>query len=297
MRTAFADDPRTAELVRELQAWPGPRINSHRSASQFFHKLVFLADIGLRHDDPGMERIVGAILDSTDEHGVPCLAMEIPESRGGTGKCVGAWALCDAPSILYALKVLGVVDGRLDGAVKYLSKLRLENGNSNSYVYGNGYGCVVSDTLGNWRGPGRKFDPCPYATLSMLKLLILYGDEYDLEITACAECLLDLWEFSRGKHPYIFYAGTDFRKLKLPFIWYDILHVTNVVSKVEKYAGDRRLLEMFRIIKDKETAEGFIPESVYQPWKDWDFGQKLHASAWMTYCVRDIERRLTAKKV
>jgi hypothetical protein len=282
-RARLLEDPKVVALVRELQTWPGPHINSHKSANQFFYKLAFLADIGLKRDDPGMESIIGKIRDSADENDVPCLAIEIPAGYGGTGRGADAWALCDAPSILYALKVLGAGDKKLDDAVRYFAKLHHDNG----------YGCVVSGALESWRGPGKKTDPCPYATLIMMKLLILYGDEYGREIAACAECLLDLWENSKGKHPYIFYMGTDFRKLKLPYVWYDILHVVNVISQVKAYTNDRRFLEMFKIIKEKETENGFIPESIYQPWKDWDFGQKRYASDWMTYCVRKIERRIT----
>jgi hypothetical protein len=276
------DDAEIVALVQELQSWPGPHINSHKSASQFFHKLVFLADIGLKHDYPGIGSIVEKILETMDENGVPCLSMEIPAGYGGTGETEKAWALCDAPNILYALKLFGIDNEKADNAVRYLA----------TQIRENGFGCVVSPSLKHWRGPGKKTDPCPYATLAMLKLLILYGDIYRREIAICAETLLELWKNSREQHPYIFYMGNDFRKLKLPFIWYDILHVVHVISQVESFAGDPRLLEMFKVIKDKEKGGGFTPESVYQPWKAWDFGQKNHPSAWMTYWVGKIENQL-----
>lgn len=59
----------------------------------------------------------------------------------------------------------------------------------------------------------------------MIKLLLQYKDEYKNEISIGCNSLNTLWENSLNDHPYIFYMGTDFRKLKLPFIWYDILHV------------------------------------------------------------------------
>ena len=107
---------------------------------------------------------------------------------------------------------------------------------------------MVSKALGNWRGPGKKSEPCPYATLLMLKLLVEFGETYAPAIQDCAECLLGLWSNSWDKHPYMFSMGTNFRKLKLPFIWYDILHVVHVISKVPKYANDPRLVEMYEII-------------------------------------------------
>ena len=272
-------DTKITSLIQELQDWPGPQISSHKSARQFFHKLVFLADIGLNLATPGIAGITEKILSETDETEIPCLHTIIPEGYGGVGKPVKAWALCDAPNTLYALIKLGVRNQKIDTAVENLASL------SEPF----GFSCRVSPSLGSWRGPGKKTEPCPYATLIMLKLLLLVRDKFKNIIGACAETLLDLWENSRIKHPYIFYMGNDFRKLKLPFIWYDLLHVVFVLSQVKEAPGDQRFQEMYSIIKGKETEAGFIPESVYQPWKDWDFGQKKQPSEGMTYWVRRIE--------
>ena len=276
-------DPAIAALVRELHAWPGPRISSHKSANQFFHKLSFLAEIGMGIEDSGIKAIADKILDTLDGKGVPSIMMDIPTAFGGKGENSKAWALCDAPTILYALKALGVVDERLERAAHWLA------GQGNAIAFG----CVVSESLGSWRGPGKKDDPCPYATLVMLKLLLRYGDVFSKEIAACSECLLDLWASSRTKNPYIFYMGNDFRRLKLPYIWYDILHVVDVLSQVKQARTDPRFIAMVDIIRAKEKPEGFVPESVYQPWKGWDFGQKAHPSDWMAFCVRKIEGRLS----
>ncbi len=281
-RAGLLEDPRIRSLILELQDWPGPHLNSHKSPNQFFHKLAFLADFGLRCDDPGLAPIVERILSNTDAQGVPSLPIFISAAHGGKAEPLSGWALCDAPTILYTLKKLGVEDQRVNAATDYLATLIQENG----------FGCVVSKELGNWRGPGKKSDPCPYATLTMLKLLLCYGSQFQKEIDLCATCLLDLWEHSRDRHPYIFYMGTDFRKLKLPFIWYDLLHVVEVLSQVPAIRSDPRMQEMFALIKSKETAAGYIPESVYQPYKDWDFGQKKAPSAWMTERIHQMENRL-----
>ena len=279
-------DPRIAAIVDELQAWPGPRIAGHRSAALFFHKFAFLAESQAGREYPGVEAVVEKILASMDADGVPTLPVDIRAAHGGTGETVGGWALCDAPVTLYALKRLGVEDPRIDRGTRFLAGLRRPGG----------YGCAVSKSLGDWRGPGKKTDPCPYATLVMLKLLLQYGDEFQAEVAACAECLLDLWEHSREKHPYIFSMGTDFRKLKLPFVWYDILHVTEVLSRIEGIRGDSRLAGMFATIEARRSPAGFVPESVYQVWKDWDFGQKKTVSPTMTECVDRMEERIRGKR-
>jgi hypothetical protein len=277
-RTAIVQDPRIKHLILELQAWPGPSIQSHKSAKQFFHKLEFLADIGLRYTDPGIESIVEKVLSHVDDQGIPCIS-----TINRASESILAWALCDAPALLYALKVFDVDNSRLSAAVDILAGLPHENG----------YGCVVSKALGNWRGPGKKSEPCPYATLLMLKLLIEFGETYAPAIQNCAECLLGLWASSWERHPYIFYMGTDFRKLKLPFIWYDILHVVHVLSKVPTYIHDPRLVEMYQIIKGRQTEAGsYVPESIYLEWKDWDFGQKRIPSDWLGYWILGIDDRM-----
>lgn len=281
LRDTMIADPSIILLIDMLALWPGPSISSHKSASQFFHTLVFLSDIGICAKDPGMAIVIEAIMDSLDEDCIPCLPMVISSAHGGSGKgaTTQAWALCDAPNTLYALVKFGVTDPRIDRAVERLA----------SFVGSNGCGCAVSKALGSWRGPGKKSDPCPYATLIVLRLLTCLGEKFSTHIELCAECILDLWEHSREKHPFIFYMGTDFRKLKLPYIWYDILNTTDILARTQSHSKDPRLAEMLRIIQSKETAQGYIPESVYLPWKDWDFGQKKAPSDWLTFQVRKIE--------
>jgi len=96
----------------------------------------------------------------------------------------------------------------------------------------NGWPFVSSPELGSFTGPGRREDPCPYATLFMTKLLLeipefLGSTEGKLGL----ESLLSLWERRCDYHPFIFYMGTDFCKLKSPEVWFDILHVLDVVSR------------------------------------------------------------------
>ena len=213
--------------------------------------------------------------------------MSIPVAFGGSGTEETAWMLCDAPTILYALIKMGYSDDLTDNAVNFLAAKAFEHG----------WGCTGSDNLGNWRGPGRKSDPCPYATLIMIKLLLLFDNTYSHEIAGGAECLLHLWEESRTLHPYIFYMGTDFRKLKLPFIWYDILHVTDVLSQIPDIAGDSRFLEMLETITCKSIENRYTPESVYMPWKGWDFGQKKQPSEWMDFCIERIKNRVNSRQL
>jgi len=277
--------PKIQLILQELKNWPGTVLSSHKSASQPFHKLSFIADIGLRKDDPYINQIAEKIFEHKSDEGPFQLPVNVPKHFGGSGSTEWAWALCDAPVIIYSLTKFGLgKEEQVQKAVKHLVSL----------VHENGWHCVVSKELGKFRGPGRKEDPCPYATLAMLKMLSQF-DEWKCseEVHVGAECLLSLWKKSLELHPYMFYTGTDFRKIKAPFIWYDILHVLDVLSQFDWLKNDARLIEMSDTVKPKADSEGkYTPESEWKAWKDWDFGQKKQPSRWLTFLILRALRRI-----
>lgn len=276
--------PLVTGLLEELQGWPGHVLNSHKSASQLYHKLAFVAELGIARTDPGMADIISLVLAHRSAEGLIRLSTNVPVHFGGTGCDEWAWALCDAPTSQYALARLGLADDPdFRAGTDYLAGL----------VRNNGWPCVVCKELGNFRGPGKKSDPCPYATLIMLKLLAQY-DQYKDSPAAHSgvECLLTLWATSREQHPFQFYMGTDFCKLKAPFIWYDILHVAEVLSQFPFARTDDCLIDMLGQINAKADENGFFtPESVWQAWQGWDFAQKKQPSAWLTFLVHRLNRR------
>ena len=106
------------------------------------------------------------------------------------------------------------------------------------------------------------------------------------------ETLLTLWENSKEQHPYIFYMGTDFRKLKAPMFWYDILHVLDVLSYFKWVRKDERFKTMLNAMDSKADSNGqYIPESIWTAWKDWDFSQKKIPSKGLTLFVQRILKR------
>jgi hypothetical protein len=273
-RQAMVADPLVRQLLVELADWPGAVIASHKSAGQPFHKLTFLADLGLRTGDPGVDAIVEAILRRQSVEGPFQLPAQIGAAHGGRGEVTWGWALCDAPLIVYALARFGLGDTpAVQRATHYLVAL----------VRDNGWPCAVAKEL-NFRGPGRKEDPCPYANLAMLKALAAQEAWRDSDAAHTgAETLLSLWADSLTRHPYIFYMGTDFRKLKVPFIWYDLMHVLDVLARFPWLHGDPRFRDMLAVLQAKADGEGrFTLESVWTAWKEWEFGQKRMPSRWLT---------------
>jgi hypothetical protein len=279
--------PWVQNLMAELSLWPGTVISSHKSAGQPFHKLTFIADLGLKAGDPGMDQIIARILEHQSDEGPFQLSTNIPSHFGGTGQDQWAWALCDAPLIVYALAKFGLYnDPAVKAAINHLARL----------VHANGWPCAVSKELGKFRGPGRKDDPCPFANLAMLKALSeVEGWPNSPECHTGAETLLALWSASTTQHPYIFYMGTDFRKLKVPFVWYDLMHVLDVLSRFAWLREDPRLLDMLGIMLSKADSDGrFTLESVWTAWKDWEFGQKKEPSRWLTLMAWRILGRVEA---
>jgi hypothetical protein len=284
-RKSMLADPRVQSLLAELSHWPGTVISSHKSAGQPFHKLTFIADLGLTAGDPGMNEIIGRILKHQSDEGPFQLPTNIPTHFGGAGEEQWAWALCDAPLILYALAKFGLADH---------PAVRVATSHLVGLVRDNGWPCAVSKELGKFRGPGRKDDPCPYANLAMLKLLSSIPEWRDsLQCRTGAETLLTLWNESTTRHPYMFFMGTDFRKLKVPFVWYDLVHVLDVLSCFPWLMGDRRLMDMAGLLRSKADERGhFTLESVWTAWKDWEFGHKKAPSRWLTLLAWRILARL-----
>jgi hypothetical protein len=108
-----------------------------------------------------------------------------------------------------------------------------------------------------------------------------------------AETLLDLWTHSREQHPYLFYMGDDFRKLKAPLVWYDILHVVDVLAQFPHLRRDPRLRAMIDCVRAQMDKQGRLtPASVWQAWSDWEFGQKKIPSRWVTLVAHRTFKRI-----
>lgn len=277
-------DIRIQDSLNDVANFHSTLVTNHKNPALPIHKLLFLLDIGFDTDIPEIKAAIDEILKHRDDNGLYQSLTNVPKHFGGTGVDVFSWCLCDAPLLLLALLKAGVDYPKyIRPGVDYLVSLIRENG----------FPCAVSPELGKFRGPGRKDDCCPYATLIMADLLS-YIPEYRESSAAgtSVEALLSLWEYSREQHPYMFYMGTNFRKLKAPSCWYDILSVAGVLSKYKLSQHDPRFLDMITLIRSKHDEDGlFIPESAYQKMKDWDFGQKKLPSSYLTYlCLRVFER-------
>lgn len=285
-RKKMSIHPDIRALLTELSGWPGPSLKRHNDAGHLLHKLVFISDIGMVAGDPGINEIVNNVIERRSQEGAFQIIANVSPQYGGSGQDELAWMLCDSPSVLYSLAKLGIKDDAvIQSAARHLAGLSGDNG----------WPCTVSSNLGKFRGPGRKTDPCPYATLISLKALSQIPGWRDNEVCVRGvESLLQLWEQRKERRPYLFAMGTDFAKLKAPMVWYDILHVLEVLTQSRRFRKDKRLLEMVDILKTKAAPEGrFTAESVWKAWSNWEFGQKKSPSFWLTFQAHRILNRMS----
>lgn len=285
IRNAALADSRIKRYLTDIANFHDALVTNHKNPDLPIHKLLFLLGLGFDTEIPEIEAAVDEILKHKDEHGIYQSMTNVPKHFGGTGEDVFSWCLCDAPLLLLALLKSGMDYGEyIKPGVDHLVSLCRDNG----------FPCAVSPELGKFRGPGKKDDCCPYATLIMADLLSYIPEYRNSQVAVSSvKALLSLWENSLNQHPYLFYMGTDFRKMKAPSCWYDIVSVAGVLSKYEFVRDDQRFLEMIAHIRGKQDKDGFFtPESVYQKLKDWDFGQKKVPSPYLTYLCYLIFERL-----
>jgi hypothetical protein len=191
---------------------------------------------------------------------------------------------CDAPTLLYALLALGLgSDERVQKAVGHLTGL----------VDKNGWRCRAAPELGKFKGPGRREDPCPIVNVYALKAL---AQVPELIVSPASEigveALLSHWEHQGERKLFLFGIGTDFRKLKYPFVWYDVLHVADVLSRFPFVYGDTRFQELVQTVTAQADEEGrYTATSMYRAWKGWSFADKKTPSPWLTFLALRVQKR------
>jgi hypothetical protein len=284
-RAEMLAHPQVQAIIAGAAAWPGHLLKRHNDASHTIYKFSALADFGVRANDPGMAAGIEAVMSHQSPEGAFQSLENIPKAFGGTGEDIWTWMLCDAPTLLYVLLATGLgSDERVRKEVDHLAGLVDENG----------WRCVCAPELGKFRGPGRKDDPCPIVNVYALKALAQVTGFLDSPTTRTgAEMLLWHWEHQTERKIYMFGIGTSFRKLKYPFVWYDILHVTDVLSQFPFVYGDPRFREMLETITSQADEEGrYTAGSMYRAWKGWSFADKKNPSPWLTFLVLRIQQRI-----
>ncbi len=280
-RAGSLADARVAALLDDVADWPWPPITNHKQAKHPLHKAVLLTELGLTVADPRGRRLADRLLEPQGEDGALLSRIQVPKAFGGTGEPGWDWMACDAPQVARVLVGLGLGDDpRVQRALDHLERL----------VGDDGWPCASSLKMS---GPGRKDDPCPYANL--VALAALSGSAGHRESTACragTEMLLGHWQQRRERKMRMFGIGTDFAKPKFPMVWYDVVHVLDVLSRFPWVHDDARYQEMWAMLNSAADGSGsYTPRSVWMAFKGFDFAQKKEPSHTLDWIVARIRQR------
>jgi hypothetical protein len=283
-KVALLIEPRVQELIGVARGWPTSVMKRHNDAGHPLYALLALTDFGLNGSDPGMYGLAEMLLEKQSQAGPFQSRLQIGRAYGGTDDASWGWMACDAPLLLYLVGKLGMPE---NDAPCERARMHLLS-QADEY----GWPCSCSPELGSFRGPGRKGDHCPLATLLALKALSASSHEEDEAVCQRgAEVLLRQWSDRTTRH-YLFGMGTTFRRLKYPLIWYDLLHVTDVLSHFPFVRRDDRFQEMVRVVAAQADDHGrFTAGSMYQSWKGWSFGDKRIPSPWLTFVTLRMLQR------
>lgn len=277
------DDPFIRANIEAVSGWKDEVLARHDKADLCMHRLAMLAELGVTRETSGMAPVIEGLLESIGSDGSFLINIMIPKAFGGSGETHEDWVICDFPAYLYAMAVMAPGDSRLEPAYSKLKSLAAESF----------YPCAGS--IPKFKGPGPRGGMCPYANL-----LAARAFSARKELRSCPEARIAaqalLWhrEHRSSKKPFLFAMGTDFKKLKFPFVWYNILHVIRAIGLIEGVAEDPRFKEMAGIVKAKLDPEGrAVPESVHMAYKGEEWAQKKQPSRLMTIMVHRVLRGRT----
>ncbi|MFH2041281.1 MAG: hypothetical protein ABIJ35_02055 [Acidobacteriota bacterium] len=286
VREAYDDmleDPLVRGLVEDVNRWEGQYvIKRHNDAVHPLHKLVFAASLGIGRSV--LQPAVDSILSHQSDEGPFQIKIAIPRVFGGDDIPKWDWVATDAPLILYALLRLGVRTPEVMKGVEYIRSCIAESG----------FPCFASASMGKFSGPGRKGDPCPYANLIILRMMAQVPEMRDSpEARKAVNMLLHHWDVRGKKKYFLFGIGTDFAKPKVPCIWYDIIHLCDVLTRFPSALKDKRFGEVMDLLQTKADVEGrFTSQSIWSKGKGWEFCQKKEPSYWLTFLAHRALGRL-----
>ena len=281
---ALLADPGIHELIEELPVWGVGEASGHDSPKYLPNRLYMLADMGLGPDDsPGVEERLDDLLGHQDEHGRF-------ESFGRLPKLPKPeWhsLLCDTNVITDVLLRFGRGDDpRVEAALKQIEK------DAATTPQGKAWLCLP-EKRSRWRGPGRKADTCPQVTLEGLRVFSYLPEaERPDWLLDVARTPLGIWRRRLDERPYMFGHGYQFKSVKWPNLWYDVLWVVETIGRFpELWTGEAARAEDRMAIAELAACliaynideDGHVvPRRTYRGFERFSFGQKKVPSPFAT---------------
>lgn len=300
-KAAIPADPLVQSLLERLPDWEVDNgVSGHNSPGFAPNLLNLLADLGFGPgDDPRIERLLDQMLVHQDADG----RFQSFGRQRGLGEPVWDALLCDAHAITEVLIRFGRgADPRVQRALTVMAADLVET------AQGIAWPCRPSAATG-FRGPGRKADMCPQVTLEALRACARAreagvpgeGHATNAQLLAAARAVLRAWRERGREKPYMFGHGYQFKTVKWPNFWYDVLQVLDAVSLYPDLwrgtgadpADRRAAVELLAcLVRYNFGAGGTVtPRSCYRGFEQFSFGQKKVPSPFATArCLQVIMR-------
>ncbi len=283
---ALLGDPGVRGLIETLPAWDAiATAPDHHSPAFLPNRLNLLADLGVQGgDDTRIESLVDVLLAHQDRHG----RFTSAEADGGRPKPESGAVLCDTNVIAdVALRFGRGDDPRVKSA---LGRMRSDLATT---PQGKAWQCVP-ERRPLLAGVFSKAEVCPQITLEGLRALsrVHPPGERPAWLLEAARTPLAVWRKRTTDRPYGFGHGYQFKSVKWPNFWYDVLWVLETVGRYpEVWSGSRSTAEDRRAAAELAACliaynfddDGRVtPKRVYPGFEQFSFGCKTGPSPFAT---------------
>jgi len=259
-----------------------PLLKGHNKADHPLNLLRMLHELGGSSVAPILTPLLDKIFGRVSPEGLPLT--EVIEGRWGSKPGEPwMWYACDAPLYVGVAARIGMID---EHRVRRAAEAILAQSRDNSW------GCLSSRS--DFRGPGRKDDPCPIAILDALYALAPFKEYADHPTLAKGvDVLLTHAERGYDHKLFMFGAGRKLFRLKYPHAWYDLANLLSVLAMIPAGRSEPRTQKLAERVLEQADDNGFFtPGSIYMAWKGNDFGQKKQPSPTLTARLWTILQRL-----
>lgn len=293
-RAAVLAEGRVAHLIDALPVWGVDEFSGHDSPNFLPNLLGLLHDLGIREGDfPRVDEALDALLSHQDSQGRF-------ESYGRYHGSEPRWGalLCDTHAIAGALLRFG-----RGGDPRVARALERAASDLADTPQGPAWRCEP-DKRTLFRGPGRKADVCPQVTLEALRAFsYLPPEARPAAAGRAAHTPLEVWRRRAEERPYMFGHGYQFKSVKWPNLWYDVLGMVETIGRYpEVWSGpdarpeDRQAVAELAacLVAYNTDADGrVVPRRAYRGFEEFSFGQKKEPSPTATALVAAALARLT----
>jgi hypothetical protein len=251
-------------------------VSGHNKPELVTNILDLLADFGMTAAyEPRIARLLDQMLSHVDADG-RFLAFAAQRS----GQPVWGCLPCDTLAIADAAGRHGLAnDPRVRRALDAAEADLIETD------LGLALGCRPDPGTG-FRGPGRKGEPCPQATLEALRAFSwLPPKQRPKRVAAVVHTVLEIWRQRGTRKPYMMGHGRQFKTVKWPPTWYGAYEIVDVLGRLPETWRDspqdrRSLAEIAAcLLAYNVAADGTVtPQSAFQGWEWLSIGQKKQPS-------------------